>query len=514
MEKGEEQNMELEFERDHIHCYETVLDTTLCQEETMESIVPDACPDIQRVVDCCGQAFLTGKLIRDGLASVSGVIRAVILYQPEGEGAGLRRMELSLPFTCQAEASGLTDAGTVLASPRLRWAEARVLNPRKVLLRVELAVDIMACQPQEQAVCGSVVDPEAHSVCQMSSQQESYQLFAVQERPFTFSEQIRLPGEAVQMLACRATPVCGESKLIGTKLIFKGSVDVQMLLQDSGGALSSHREALTFSQVMEVPGAGEEGDCQVVVELNDLTYESMGDGDQSVDVNLDLLAQARVWSRRPITVLQDLYSTGWNTEVQMGQQPVRQLVEQSVRPQSVRELVETGTMIRSVVDSWLTMGEVSRSREGEQLLLTARPRVSILCLDEADQPQMVQKELEVICRLDCPEGAVCSCRCLCSGEVFAAPVAGGLEVRFTVEFHCMALLERKIPAVTGGRLGEERTRGGEGRPSIVLRLAAPGEALWDIAKAYGTTMEEIRQANELEEGALPGNTMLLIPRAR
>lgn len=506
--------MELEFERDHLHGYETVLDTTLCQEETMESIVPDACPDIQRVVDCCGQAFLSGKLIRDGLASVSGVIRVSLLYQPEGEAGGLRRMELSLPFTCQAEAAGLTEAGILLASPRLRWAEARILNPRKVLLRVELAVDLTACQPQDQSVCGSVLDPEVHSVCQMATQQESYQLSAVQERPFSFGEQIRLPGDALQVLSCRVTPVCTESKLIGTKLIFKGSVDVQLLLQSSEGALSAHREPLTFSQVMEVAGVGEEGDCHVTVELNDLTWELSSDGGQSLDMSLDLLAQAQVWNRRPMTMLQDLYSTLWNTEVQIGQQPVRQLVEQSVRPQSVRELLESGMLVRSVVDSWLSVGEVTRSREGEQMVLTARPRLSVLCLDEEDQPQTIHKELEVTCRLDCPEGAVCFCRCLCPGEVFAAPASGGLEVRFTLEFHCMALLERKIPAVTGGRLTEERAHGGEDRPSMVLRLAAPGEDLWDIAKAYGTTMEEIRQANELEEGALPGNTMLLIPRAR
>jgi len=48
----------------------------------------------------------------------------------------------------------------------------------------------------------------------------------------------------------------------------------------------------------------------------------------------------------------------------------------------------------------------------------------------------------------------------------------------------------------------------------VLRLAAPGESLWDIAKAYGTTTEQILQANELEEEDLPLGRMLLIPSTR
>ena len=105
--------MELEFERDTIVCYETLTEVTLCQEETLESIVPDACPDILRIVDVCGQATLSSKAAKEGMAVVTGMVRAVILYQPEGS-AGLRRMEVGLPFTCQAEATGLTDQGLSL----------------------------------------------------------------------------------------------------------------------------------------------------------------------------------------------------------------------------------------------------------------------------------------------------------------------------------------------------------------------------------------------------------------
>ena len=68
--------------------------------------------------------------------------------------------------------------------------------------------------------------------------------------------------------------------------------------------------------------------------------------------------------------------------------------------------------------------------------------------------------------------------------------------------------------MTGAQLGEPRN-GGEGqRPSVVLRMPSPGEELWDIAKAHGTTMEQILQANELEEDTLPAGRMLLIPSTR
>ena len=75
--------MELEFDRDVIQGCEVLADGTVCQEETLESIVPDACPDILRIVAVCGQAALNGKQAKEGMAQASGTVRAVILYQPE-----------------------------------------------------------------------------------------------------------------------------------------------------------------------------------------------------------------------------------------------------------------------------------------------------------------------------------------------------------------------------------------------------------------------------------------------
>lgn len=508
--------MELEFDRDTMIYYETVGDATLCQEETLESIVPDACPDILRIVNVSGQAMLNGKQAKEGLAVVSGMVRACILYQPEG-GLGLRRMEVGLPFTCQLEALGLTERGTVLAGPRLRGAEARALNPRKVLLRVDLAVDITACQPVERPVCRGVLNEEKDGICQRRFEGESYQAVSIQEKPFTFSEQVRISsgqGEGPQLLAVQAQPVCTESKLIGGKLIFKGLVEVHMLCQEAGGGLTANHASMPFSQIMEIVGAGEDSDCQVRVEVTDLRCEPDPEDGRSLEVGLELLAQARVCCRRPVTILQDLYSTMWQMEVDRELQPLCALGEQTIRPQAVRELFETGEMVRSVVDSSLSLGQVTQNREGEQLVLNAEAWITVLYLDENEQIQNVRRMVPVSCRMECPAEFQCACTCQCPGELFAAPAAGGVEVRFTLEFHCMTTSRSSVAAVKNARLGEARVAGEGPRPSVVLRMAAPGEGVWELAKTYGTTCQQILQANELEEEALPDGRMLLIPSTR
>ena len=162
----------------------------------------------------------------------------------------------------------------------------------------------------------------------------------------------------------------------------------------------------------------------------------------------------------------------------------------------------------------MTLGSLSQIRDGNQLCLQIEAWVSVLYLDDKQQLQVVKNMIPVFSKFECPEQVQCSCICSSPGEVFALPGAGGIELRFGVEFHCMARLPKLIACVENAQLGTMRC-GEEGRiPSVVLRLAAPGEEIWDIAKAYGTTQEQIMQANELNNGTLPAGKMLLIPKVR
>ena len=53
------------------------------------------------------------------------------------------------------------------------------------------------------------------------------------------------------------------------------------------------------------------------------------------------------------------------------------------------------------------------------------------------------------------------------------------------------------------------------QPTLVLRAMGAQERLWDLAKAYRTTVADILTANELSaEADAPGGEMLLIPCRR
>ena len=483
--------MELELERTALDGFTAVLDTAVAQEETMESIVPDACPDLLGVCDTEGVVCLHRKEAMEGRVELSGTIHAMLLCQPEGE-VGLRRLEVDLPFTCTADAAAITPGCKVVAEPRLRGADARLVNPRKVLVRADLAVDVQVFAPVADWACASVLEPEQAGV-------------------------EHLPGsrpEGSALLKWRVALECGEAKVIGSKLIFKGSARLQVLYRCADGGLSTGEFELPISQLMEVSGAGEEAMCQVELVLTDLSCE-LDDGDgRTISVSMGLLAQAVVREERSMTLLTDVYSTLYDLNTQVRQLALSRVADRGEREVAVRELLETGVAAQDVLDAYVTMGEAAQNREGERVSLTTQVNVHLLCRTEDGETTSVTRTLPVSCPVELPEGARCSCRCACTAPVYAAPTAGGVEVRFPVRFGWLALTGSKAAAVSAVTFDENAPIDHTGQPSIVLRMVTGGERLWDIAKAYGTTGRDVMQANALEEEELPDGQLLLIPRKR
>ena len=67
--------MELELKKECLDTYELGEPQTLTQEETAETIVPDYCPDIARIISAEGVVCLHGGIEQDG---VTGTIRVTL----------------------------------------------------------------------------------------------------------------------------------------------------------------------------------------------------------------------------------------------------------------------------------------------------------------------------------------------------------------------------------------------------------------------------------------------------
>ncbi len=508
--------MELDLKKTVIPCYHIALSTTLAQEETQEAIVPDACPDIAEILSVSGQICLGDTQILDGQVTVTGHVETVVLYHPE-EGTTLEKISLRLPFRTQAVGESLTASHQIFAHPTFCRGDARTLNPRKVLVRMDILTDVVCYGHNAQLLCSGVEGAEIQGVAQEITPQTIHPLTAVQSKHFTFDEVITLQGqgEAGEVVSLRIFPHCTESKLIGNKLIFKGETELQLMYLDEQGQLSQSRHQLPFSQIMEMDDPGEGSTSAVSVVVESYYLSPSYDGGRSLELTLDLVAQATVRSGRPITLLQDAYSISHHLTLEKETYDLVVMAEDFVVALPVRQIFETAHPIQTVEDSWVTASKITQTQEGNQRTFAWDLTLSLLTTGENGRLQRLDFTHPVSHTVEMTPDASgethCYVRCNLPGEVFATVAPGGVEIRLTPQLTYSLIQTQPIEVVSTAMLGEPRERT---TASVVLRLTQTGETLWDIAKHYGTTTRQILLANDLPEDSLPLGKMLLIPSVR
>ena len=216
--------MELELKKAGFDTYEIGGELTLTQEETAETIVPDYCPDIARIIETEGRVFLHSRELRDGKAELSGTVRVTVLYTPEAEG-GIRTLEFAMPFTVESESRALPDCTVLTAQTQAEFLETRILNPRKIFTHCKLVSRLTGYRRSPVVFCTDAAS-EDETLC-LEKRQERQRVFLlthIAEKDFTCSEEMNLsPGRdgAAELLTSQVTSSVTETKLVGSSPVLE-----------------------------------------------------------------------------------------------------------------------------------------------------------------------------------------------------------------------------------------------------------------------------------------------------
>ena len=510
--------MELELKKTTLDNYESSGEVTLTQEETTEVIVPDYCPDIARIIAADGKVYIHSRELRDGKASIAGTVRVTVLYTPDGEG-GIRTLEFAMPFNAESDNRALADCVFLDADTHTEFLESRMLNPRKVFTHCKLVTRLTGYQKVPLCFCTDLEAEDRLCVEKRQEQQRVTLLTHIAEKDFTFTEEMNLsPGRegAAELLNSQVSSSVTESKIVGSKLIFKGVFSVSLLYRSVDGKYYTTASELPFSQIMEVEGAAE--GCIPSLRLQMTGTDLQIDGDDAegrqIAVTLYLHAIALLREEQEITLLNDLYSTSYETTYEAAPLSITGFYETFTRRHTVREVLEIGVVADSILSLSACCGAVSVSREGETTVLRTEANVRALYLDEGGVPLVAERSFDITNQLELPEDCKVTASAVCPEEIQGSLGDRGIEVRFPVDFRAEAVSRLKRVCINSAKLDTESTKETAGTPSLVLRCLGKQESAWDLAKKYNTTIAMILAANQLEDGEIPREKLLLIPRKR
>lgn len=459
-------------------------------EETMELRLSDELPDIGRVLCAWGQAVVRGKQWRSDSVTVTGGVNVSVLYLPE-DGSALRCVEGWMPFQGKWNLPTSRREGTMRLSCLLSGLDARVLSPRKMMLRAGLSLAGQTLDPMEAVICSPAVLPAGVQV--LTNHYPAVLPREAGEKNFAIDEQLRLPG-ITTWVHFSLQPVLTEQTVVGSRLVMRGMGRLHYCGMDEAGQLQFGQTEIPFAQFADLDQEYEHGEGDVVLTVNSIEPEVIDGG---VVVQCGLTAQYLIKDRILLEIAEDAYSL--NCQLDLSTQQLTLPMELESRRETLEAFPQNKENQLIHMDFLPAQPQVFRERDSLYLELPGQLRMLY-----RDEEGALQSREESWCgKL---EYAAAENICL-------QPVVNGVElsaIGATVTVGLQSWAEQAIPMICEITEGES-IQPREDRPSVLLRpMDQP--TLWELAKAVGSTMDAIVKANELSQEPQPGQ-MLLIPIA-
>lgn len=496
--------MELQFKTMTLDCLESILQEPQTAEQTQEIRLSEGMPDVGKVVCAWGQCIVRAKEWHSDFLSCSGGMMVWVLYTPE-DGSREQVISTWIPFQMRWELPEGTPEGVIRLSCISRLVDARSVSPRKIMVRAGMSALVQVLVPRSAAVC--VPGEDLPGVELLRTRYPLRVRKTAGEKTFLLDEELSLPDSAPKLsriVYCVMEPKLTDSRVVSDKLVFRGNGNLHMLYQSDTGQLHTWDFPLPFSQYAEL-NQSFSTDAQADLMFGITSLEPDVEENGMLRLKSGVVGQYVVHDREMIELAEDAYSPNWELELR------REELELPVLLENRRENIYGEQTIQAdanvAVDTRFQPDFPRRRRNGDQTGIVYPGVFQSLYYGPDGTLNAGTARWEEERTLPAGED---SALLVLPGIPEAQAMAGNgsisLKAELPVETTASAL--QRIPMLTSVMKAQEKQLD-PARPSLILARAGK-QSLWDIAKASGSTVGAIRNANGLQEEPLP-EQMLLIP---
>lgn len=491
-------------------CFKLIYDNESTKEETLELVVPDVCGDIGKILDTRGQLCLTSKKASGDEVVICSSAEVSVIYAAEDSGEILC-INAVIPFEQSFTIKGADEAAGHIAQTCLCGLEAKALNPRKLLIRVEAKTKLRLFAADKFVLWDGIDGCEAPTNIYLQKKELEHNLIVgIHEKTFTVSDEYSLPNRYtdVKMLSANTELCVIDVKSVGNKLVFKANANtIAVFLNKTDNSLFKCELSSQFSQIIESDARGDEHQDTVFTQLKELEFIPLPDRETvSFSVRMNICAQAVCMEEKCSVYVSDAYSNDYELKTEYEEKQISKLTaKQTVRLSAKGKLCPKGSL-----NEILYIAPVFACCEvqGNEICCTVKT-CGVAVVDDGAL-ESLEAELKGRLELTLPENGRLHLLSACCDPVV---LEQGMElcVDVCVEYCIFQCCE--IYAVSSIELNEEAPKPREGCPSLVVLCSHSDMDTWMLAKKYGSTIELIEGANCGDGEFCVSRRPLLIPKA-
>ncbi len=496
----------------------TVVDTDI--------IVPDFKPDVLSILQVNAISSVTEKYIQKDHVTVSGVIDYTILYSGDEEKIRAKSIRFKTPFSQQIEVVGVEEEMFNYVKSDVRHIEYHIQNSRKINVKAVVSLETNIINSSVAPVVSGITSDSSIPV--KNETVKYFNLAVCSENKFEIEEDLKIPGSNPSIDDILKSDIrleSGDMKVVNNKVVAKGCAVVNTLYTRDDDIYYIENE-IPFTEIIDVDGITPEMYSDIDYAITGASYEARSDesGEKNeICVNISVSSLIRAYEDEQFDVISDVYSPDYEVNVVRKSININEIADTSNSTCSVNDTIELSSSMPTMkkIYNFISEPYVENTYiEGSSAVVEGFVNAQILYLSDCDSSPVycAKKNIPFTHRVELSKNISdvsisASVREEHGDYNFKSPTEA--EVRISLRLNVNVLKNKKTDFITDIEINEQQPIDKTSQPGIVIYFAEESDTLWDIAKKYHTTAEEIASINEIEtDKRLENRQQLLIPKRR
>lgn len=507
--------MQLDANKENICINQLVGQKSDMVEVEGDVIVNDIKPDILSTISVNGNVCIYKKEVLDGRIRLDGAVNVYIMYLSDDENGGVRSLSTSVDFTKTLEFDGCSNGMDIDEMLNIKNIECKVINSRKVNVRAFLDLSVKVYSNDNVEIINDVNSIDGIQVLNNSLEINSL-IGRGSTRAFA-KDTITIDNvdNLAEILNSDINIINKDVKMSYNKILAKADLQVKIMYLTEDNRIRTVTNDIPVMGFVDMPNVSDTNICNTKCKLKNVILKPNSVEEHSISAEIEVEINCYVYEPKRINVIQDLYSPTSNVQFSK---------------RNITALVNTGNMNEVCnIQEQLSVPEIGSNKiydvqvranlQKEDITngrVTLEGEVELEFLYESNASSRLESKImkmpfnHSINNDNINEFTTLDTSIEIRTQNFVVLNDGNIDAKVELQFELMISKNEKINVIDNIEVDDKKECN---QYSMVIYFVKPKDTLWEIAKKFDSTIEEIVRVNDIEDAnkIMPGQ-QLFIPR--
>ena len=495
--------MEVEVSKENICINKLIAEKKELVFVNSDMIVPDSKPDILNTISTSGNVCISKKEVLDERIKIDGNIDTYIMYLPDSKEDNLRALNCRLDFSESISVPGAKEGMNLVTKCVIRDIECKLINGRKITVKAGLEFHIKLYSNENVEIINRI-----NNIDDIQTLQENFNINSLigSGKTSVYAKDtlnIDSKDEFAEILKVDINIVDKDIKLSYNKVLAKAELEVKIMYLTEDNRIERIVGKTPVVGFIDIQNISEDNICDVNYEIKNMVFRPSPLEEHSIHLEIEIEQSCMVYEEKQISIIQDLYSPTCNLE--FSQKRILSIANKTERSKtfSIKEIAEVSDLeSENLLDVQimpnLTNTEISNSTiiysgdidlnfifTNDERLNSRNVKVPFeFFVDNTDETENINVETDI----------------MIEDSNFSIQQRGKAESRIEMNILTKTSKNVGMNIIDNIETSEEQTRNNdEDYDSLILYIVREGDTLWNIAKRFNSTVDELIRMNGIED---------------